>query len=109
MSNWAAQIQGLALVLALAGIGPASALAAEPAKLPAMEKAWHSCVRQAYDRQPERGIRFGRAQGRCEDCGRPHGRTSTTLAMATGGTLTPPRVARDGAGGSGSGQEGSTH
>ncbi|WP_279606048.1 hypothetical protein [Methylobacterium sp. J-048] len=42
MNNWAAQIQGLALVLALAGIGPASALAAEPADLPAMEKAWHS-------------------------------------------------------------------
>ncbi|CAM3176936.1 Secreted protein [Methylobacterium mesophilicum] len=68
MNSWAAQIQGLALVLALAGIGPAPALAVEPADLPAMEKAWHSCVREAYDRQPERGIRAGRERNALDEC-----------------------------------------
>ena len=40
--------------------GPVSALAAEPADLPALERTWHGCVREAYDRQPERGSRPGR-------------------------------------------------
>ncbi|TXN54051.1 hypothetical protein [Methylobacterium sp. WL2] len=68
MNSWAAQIQGLALVLALADIGPASALATEPADLLAMEKAWHTCVREAYDRQPERGTRAGRERNALDEC-----------------------------------------
>ncbi len=34
-------------------------------------------------------IRFRRAKGRCEGCGRPHGKPSGTLAMAVGGTQRP--------------------
>jgi hypothetical protein len=71
MNSRAAQLQGLALLLTLAGVGPASALAAEPADLPALEKAWHGCVREAYDRQPERGSRPGRERNALDEC-KPH-------------------------------------
>ncbi|MCJ2135593.1 hypothetical protein MKK69_16300 [Methylobacterium sp. J-026] len=68
MNSRPAQLSGLALLLALAGVGPASALAAEPADLPALEKAWHSCVRQAYDSQPERDSRPGRERNALDEC-----------------------------------------
>lgn len=81
MSGRAAQIRRLALLVTLVGVGPASALAAEPADLPAMEKAWHSCVRQAYDRQPERGTRAGRERNALDEC-KPHEDAYVTALMA---------------------------
>ena len=63
-----AHIRGLALLLMLAGVGPASALSAEPADLPGMERDWHSCVREAYDRQPEQGSRPGRERNALDEC-----------------------------------------
>lgn len=68
MSSRATQIRGLALLLTLADVGPASALAAELTDLPTMEKAWHSCVRQAYDQQPEQGSRAGRERNALDEC-----------------------------------------
>ena len=50
-------------------------------------------------------IRFGRARGCSEGCGRPHGRWSTTSATAAGGTRRPIAGVTAGAGGSGSRQE----
>ena len=61
-------IQAAALFVALTSAGPASALTAEPADLPALEKAWHSCVREAYDRQPERNSRPGRERNALDQC-----------------------------------------
>ena len=58
----------MALLVALASAGPASALTAEPADLPALEKAWHGCVREAYDRQPEHGSRAGRERNALDEC-----------------------------------------
>jgi phosphotransacetylase len=63
-------------------LGPASALAAEPADLPAMEKAWHSCVREAYDRQPERESRAGRERNALDEC-KPHEDAYVAVLMAT--------------------------
>lgn len=71
MSSRTAQILGEALVIALAGVGPASALAAELADLPALERAWHSCVRQAYDGQLDQGSRAGRERNALDEC-KPH-------------------------------------
>lgn len=68
MTRRATRIQGLALLLALAGVGPASALVAEPADLPALEQAWHGCVREAYDRQLEHGTRSGRGRKALNEC-----------------------------------------
>ncbi|GJE14842.1 MULTISPECIES: hypothetical protein [Methylobacterium] len=68
MSSRTAHIRGLALVLTLAGAGPASALEVEPAELPAMERAWHGCLRAAYDRQPENGSRSGRGRHALREC-----------------------------------------
>lgn len=61
-------VWGAAFLLALAAAGPASALAAEPADLPALEQAWHSCVRYAYDQQPEHGSRAGRERNALDEC-----------------------------------------
>jgi hypothetical protein len=61
-------VKGLALFVVLASAGPAAALAAEPADLPALQKAWHSCVRVAYDRQPERGSKPGRERNALDEC-----------------------------------------
>lgn len=82
MSGRAAQIRRLALLVTLAGVGPVSALAAEPSDLPAMEKAWHSCVREAYDRQPERGTRIGRERNALDEC-KPHEDAYVAALMAT--------------------------
>jgi hypothetical protein len=61
-------IGGTAILLALTSAGPASALTAAPANLPALERAWHSCVRDAYDRQPEHGSRAGRERNALDEC-----------------------------------------
>ncbi|MCJ2121031.1 hypothetical protein [Methylobacterium sp. J-077] len=71
MNSRAAQLQGLAFLVALVSAGPASALTAELGDLPAMEKAWHSCVREGYDRQPERGSKPGRERQALDKC-KPH-------------------------------------
>lgn len=68
MSSRTVRIQGLALLLTLVGVGPASALTAEPADLPALELAWHGCVRAAYDRQPEQGSRPSRQRNALDEC-----------------------------------------
>ncbi|SFM77376.1 hypothetical protein [Methylobacterium pseudosasicola] len=75
-------ISALALALALVSAGPASALTAEPADLPALERAWHGCVREAYDRQHERGSRAGRERNALDEC-KPHEDTYVTALMAT--------------------------
>lgn len=59
---------GLAFLTALAGARPVSALAAEPANLPALEQAWHGCIREAFDRQPEQGSRAGRERNALDEC-----------------------------------------
>ncbi len=81
MNSRAAQLSGLALLIALAGVGPASALAAEPADLPALERAWHGCVRQAYDSQPEQGSRAGRERNALDEC-KPHEDAYVAALMA---------------------------
>mgnify|MGYP001807996440 FL=1 len=64
-----------------ASAGPASALTVEPADLPALEKAWHSCVRQAYDRQPEQSSRPGRERNALDAC-KPHEDAYVAALMA---------------------------
>jgi hypothetical protein len=66
--NWALQTRCAALLVVVASAGPASVLAAETADLPALEKTWHSCVRDAYDRQPERGSKPGRERNALDEC-----------------------------------------
>lgn len=68
MNSRTAHVQALALLIALAGVGPASALEAEPADLPALERAWHGCVRKAYDSQQGRGSRAGRERNALDEC-----------------------------------------
>lgn len=72
---------GLAFLTALASAGPASALAAEPANLPALEQAWHECVREAFDRQPEQGSRAGRERNALDEC-KPHEDAYVAALMA---------------------------
>lgn len=67
MNKRPAHILGMTF-LALICTGPISAVAAEPADLPAVERAWHSCVRKAYDQQPERGSRAGRERNALDEC-----------------------------------------
>ena len=81
MSKRPLHIQALALLVALAGVGPGSALAAEPANPPALERAWHGCVREAYDRQPEYGSRPGRERNALDEC-KPHEDAYVAALMA---------------------------
>ncbi|MGH1589269.1 hypothetical protein ACRBEV_14050 [Methylobacterium phyllosphaerae] len=64
-------IQAMAFLVALAGVGPASALTAAPADLPALERAWHKCVREAYDQQLDHGSRAGHERNALDE-GKPH-------------------------------------
>jgi hypothetical protein len=64
-------MRALVLILALSSVGLVSALATESDDLPAMERAWHHCVREAYNRQPERGSRAGRERNALDEC-KPH-------------------------------------
>ncbi|WP_267359984.1 MULTISPECIES: hypothetical protein [unclassified Methylobacterium] len=68
-------------VIALVTLGPVSALAAEPADLPALEQAWHVCVRQAYDGQQDRGSRAGRERNALDEC-KPHEDRYVSALMA---------------------------
>jgi hypothetical protein len=71
MSRRPALIRSLALLVMLAGTAPVSAFATEPADLPALERTWHSCVRDAYDRQLDHGSRAGRERNALDQC-KPH-------------------------------------
>jgi hypothetical protein len=82
MNRRAAQIQGIAFLIALGSAGPVSALATEAADLLAMEKAWHRCVREAYDQQPERGSRVARERNALNEC-KPHEDAYVAAPMAT--------------------------
>jgi len=62
------QLHTAGLLALLVSAGPASALAPGPADLPALEQAWHSCVRQAYDGQHDRGSRAGRQRNALDEC-----------------------------------------
>lgn len=64
----ALHIRATALFVALACAGPVSALATEPADLPALERTWHGCLREAYDRQPEHSSRPGRDCNALDEC-----------------------------------------
>ena len=74
-------IPGMIALAALVSAGPATALAPEPADLPALERAWHGCVREAYDRQPERGSRPGRERNALDEC-KPHEDAYVAALMA---------------------------
>jgi hypothetical protein len=81
MSRRAVLARCVAVLLALAHAGPVSALAAEPADLPALERAWHSCVRDAYDQQPEHSSRAGRERNALDEC-KPHEDAYVAALMA---------------------------
>lgn len=81
MNSGTAHLQALTLLITLAGIGPASALADEPADLPALERAWHGCVRKAYDGQQDRGSRAGRERNALDEC-KPHEDAYVAALMA---------------------------
>lgn len=72
----------MALLVAFTVAVPVSAQAAEPTELPALEKAWHSCVREAYDQQPEHGSRAGRERNALDKC-KPHEDRYVAALMAT--------------------------
>ncbi|MDE4915160.1 hypothetical protein PQI07_31595 [Methylobacterium sp. 092160098-2] len=71
----------MVLLAILVSAVPTSALAAEPADLPALERAWHSCVREAYDRQPEHGSKPGRERNALDEC-KPHEDAYVAALMA---------------------------
>nr|WP_085986807.1 hypothetical protein [Methylobacterium sp. B34] len=81
MISWASFASSMAFLAALACAGPASALAAEPADLPALERAWHTCLRQAYDQQPEHLSRPGRERNALDEC-KPHEDAYVAALMA---------------------------
>ena len=54
----------------LAAFGPGAARADGPSAsdLPALEQAWHGCVRAAYARQPDTRTRAGAQRGALDEC-----------------------------------------
>ena len=58
----------LCLLAVLAGSGPDAAWAAATADLPALEQAWHGCVREAYARQPNGRSRAGAQRSALDEC-----------------------------------------
>ncbi|XYD10165.1 hypothetical protein R1A27_06530 [Methylobacterium sp. NMS12] len=70
----------MAFLAALTSAGPASALAAEPADLPALERVWHGCVREAFDRQPGQIGRAGRERNALGEC-KPHEKACVTYVV----------------------------
>ncbi|MGX9984662.1 hypothetical protein [Methylobacterium fujisawaense] len=67
--------------MALASAGPVSALAAETADLPALERAWHGCVREAFDGQPSHMSKPGRERNALDEC-KPHEDAYVAALMA---------------------------
>jgi hypothetical protein len=82
MSRRAPHIHAVAFLVALASAGPASALAAEPADLPALERAWHGCLREAYDQQPPHMSKAGRERNALNEC-KPREDAYVAALMAT--------------------------
>lgn len=72
---------GVIFLVIAAGAKPAFALAGEPADLPALEQTGHSCVRQAYDDQQDRGSRAGRERNALDEC-KPHEDAYVAALMA---------------------------
>lgn len=68
----------LCLLAVLACFGPGGAHAAGPVDrpavdssavdLPALERAWHGCVREAYAHQPDTRSRAGAQRGALDEC-----------------------------------------
>ena len=60
------------LLAVLAGFWPGGARAGEPvdrpADLPALERTWHGCVREAYAHQPDGASRAGAQRGALDAC-----------------------------------------
>ena len=71
MSRRARLAVGVAFLVALTSFGTVSAQAIEPADLSALERAWHGCVREAYDRQQDHSSRAGRERNALDEC-KPH-------------------------------------
>lgn len=82
MNSRAPLARGMVFLAALASAEPASALTAEPADLPALEQAWHGCVREAFDRQLEQGSRAGRERNALDEC-KPQEDAYAAALMAT--------------------------
>jgi hypothetical protein len=68
MSSRPPNIWCVIVLVALASAAPASALAAQPANLPALEQAWYGCVREAFDRQPSHMSKPGRERNALDEC-----------------------------------------
>ena len=63
------QLRCLSLAATIIGAWAGSALAAERTDLLGLERTWHGCVREAYDRQPDersRSVRDRRALDACK-------------------------------------------
>jgi hypothetical protein len=74
-------VWGAALLVALSSAEPASALTAEPANLPALEQAWHGCVREAFGRQSLHMSKAGRERNALDEC-KPHEDAYVAALMA---------------------------
>ena len=74
-------IPSVIALAALVNAGPVSALTTEPADLAALEQAWHGCIREAYDRQQDHGVRAGRERNAL-DAGKPHEDRDVAALMA---------------------------
>lgn len=83
MSRRSSFAAGMALLAALAGVEPAAALATEPADLPGLERAWHICVREAFDQQPTDRGRPGRERSALDLC-KPQEDAYVAALMAAG-------------------------
>jgi hypothetical protein len=80
---------GVAFLVAAAVAEPASALATEPPDLPALEQAWHSCVREAFDQQPMSMSKLGRERNALDAC-QPHEDAYVIALMASRSIDTNP-------------------
>jgi hypothetical protein len=69
------------VLVALASAAPVSALAAEPANLPALEQAWHGCVRETFDQPPPHMSKPGRERNALDEC-KPHEDAYVAALMA---------------------------
>ena len=58
----------LAALLLLAGGAPAIAVEARPAELQSLEKAWHTCLREAVTHQPPGQSRAGNERNALDEC-----------------------------------------
>jgi hypothetical protein len=68
-------------LVVLASFGSVSARAVEPADLSALERAWHGCVRETYDRQQDHSSRASRERNALDEC-KPHEDAYVAALMA---------------------------